>query len=86
MIHVTSSRFWSCYDRLPADVRAQADKQFAHLKRDASYPSVHFKKVGRFWSARVNQGTRALAVEHGGSLIWFWVGSHTVYEQIIKRG
>ena len=86
MTHVASSRFWSSYDRLPAEVRSQADKQFALLKRDSSHSSVRLKKIGRFWSARVSQGTRALAVEHSGNLIWFWIGSHTEYEQIIKRG
>jgi hypothetical protein len=39
--HGASSRFWACYDRLPAEVRAQADKQFALLKRDESHPSLH---------------------------------------------
>ena len=86
MTHLASSRFWSCYDRLPAQTRAQADKQFELLKRDSSHPSVRLKKVGRFWSARVDSGIRALAVEHDGKLIWFWIGSHGEYEQLIKRG
>jgi len=84
--HLASSRFWSCYDRLPAETRAQADKQFELLKRDAAHPSIRLKKVGRFWSARVDSGIRALAVEHDGKLIWFWIGSHGEYEQLIKRG
>ena len=52
-------------------------------------PLIHrfeLKKVGRFWSARVDSGTRAIAVEHDGKLIWFWIGSHGEYEQLIKRG
>lgn len=86
MTHFTTSRFWSCYEQLTEEVRAQADKQFALLKADPSHPSLRFKKVGRFWSARVNTGVRALAVEDGNDLVWFWIGGHREYERIIKRG
>jgi hypothetical protein len=84
--HLASPRFWSCYDRLPAQTRPHADKQFELLKRDATHRSVLLKKVGRFWSARVDSGIRALAVEHDGELIWFWMRSYGEYERLIKRG
>jgi hypothetical protein len=38
---------------LPSEVRALADQAYARLKQDSRHPSLHFKKVGRFWSARV---------------------------------
>jgi hypothetical protein len=31
---------------MPVDIRAAAHKQFALLKIDSRYPSLHFKKVG----------------------------------------
>ena len=86
MIHFASSRFWTCYGDLSAEVRAQADKQFALLKENPSHPSLRFKKTGRFWSARVNAAVRALAVEEGGDFVWFWIGEHREYERLIKRG
>ncbi len=85
MNHFASSRFWSCYDQLPAEVRVQADKQFALLKQNASHPSLHFKKTGRYWSARVNLSVRALAVVDGQDLVWFWIGDHREYERLLKR-
>jgi hypothetical protein len=84
--HYASSRFWAAYERLPEDLRARADKQFAMLKVNPSHPSLRFKKTGPYWSARVNAGFRALAVEDGGDLIWFWIGDHREYESIIKKG
>jgi len=84
--HFTSSRFWKCYEQLSEEVRTQADKQFALLKANPSHPSLRFKKVGRYWAARVNSGIRALAVEDGSDLLWFWIGEHNEYERIIKRG
>jgi hypothetical protein len=60
-----------------------ADRNFALLKRDSSHPSFHFKKVGRFWSARVGIQYHAVAVESGEDLIWFWIGSHADYDRLI---
>ncbi|EFK96763.1 hypothetical protein LDC_1204, partial [sediment metagenome] len=72
MRHFASSRFWACYDSLPDHLQSLADKNFALLKADPQHPSLAFKRVNRFWSARVGLGHRALAVEDDGDLIWFW--------------
>jgi hypothetical protein len=84
--HRASSRFWQAYDKLPPEVRELADAAFALLKRDPRHPSLHFKKVGRFWSARVGAHHRALAVEHDDALLWFWIGRHDEYDRLIGRG
>ena len=52
-MHYTTSKFWERYDRLPADVQSLADKNYELLKIDPTHPSLHFKKVGRYWSVRV---------------------------------
>lgn len=83
-MHKASSRFWDAYHALPNDVQAQADKQFDLLKTDPRHPSLHFKKVGKIWSARVSSSVRALAVEDGGDFVWFWIGDHREYERLIR--
>jgi hypothetical protein len=83
--HRTNPRFWQAYDKLPPEVRELADTAFALLKRDPRHPSLHFKKVGRFWSARVGAHHRALAVEHEDDLLWFWIGRHDEYDRLIGR-
>lgn len=85
MNHFASGRFWQAYDALPLSVRAQADEAFELLKSDSRHPSLHFKKVGRFWSARVGLRYRALAVELDGDLVWFWIGSHADYDRLTGR-
>jgi hypothetical protein len=82
--HVASSSFWEAYQRLPEPVRALANKNYALLKQNQQHPSLHFKKVGRFWSVRVGSRYRALAVEIQGGLLWFWIGSHADYDEMIK--
>lgn len=49
-----------------------------------SHPSLHFKKVGKFWTARIGMDYRVLAVEDGNDFIWVWIGTHDEYERMIK--
>jgi hypothetical protein len=60
-----------------------ADGGFELLKADPKHPSLHLKKVGRFWSVRVGLHYRALAVEDGEDLVWLWIGHHAEYDRLI---
>lgn len=84
MKHFASPAFWEHYRQLPPEIRDLADKNFELLKEDPNHPSLHFKKVGRYWSARVGRKYRALAVEVPGGVLWFWIGPHKEYEKLIK--
>ena len=76
MKHFTSPRFWQRYHRLPASIQQVADKQSDLLKQNPSHPSLRLKSIGRRY--------RAVAVEHEGNLLWFWIGSHAEYEKLIN--
>jgi hypothetical protein len=83
MTHYASTAFWNCYHALPDSIRELADKNFSLLKTDPAHPSLHFKKIGRFRSARVGRDFRALAVEVDDGLVWFWIGNHAEYDRMI---
>lgn len=85
MKHRTTSAFWQSYEDLPSDIRAIADRNFDLLKTDPLHPSLHFKQVGRLWSARVGMGWRALAIRDGDDFVWFWIGSHADYDKLLKQ-
>src|SRR5262249_29417594 len=72
------------YRKLPEHVRVLADKNYSLLKDNPQHPSLHFKKVGRFWSVRVGTRYRALATEVEEGLLWFWIGSHADYDDLIN--
>lgn len=76
-------RFWNLYDRLPVEIQAQADKQFALFSKNPSHPSLRFKQVGPLWSVRVSYSYRALAVRNGEELTWFWIGTHADYDKLL---
>lgn len=84
MKHFANPSFWACYKRLPVSIQQLADKNFELLKDDVDHPSLHLKKVGKYWSVRVGKKYRALAVEVKEGLIWFWIGTHSEYDKLIK--
>jgi hypothetical protein len=81
--HYAASDFWGCYRALPIGIRNLADRSFDRLKHDPRHPSLHFKKVGRYWSARIGAHHRALAVEVEDGCLWFWIGTHGDYDKMI---
>jgi hypothetical protein len=81
--HHTTPDFWACYEKLDVETQALADKAFKLLKDNPRHPSLHFKKVGRFWSARVGLHHRSLAVEGSAGVVWFWIGEHAEYDRIV---
>ena len=84
MKHFASSSFWEAYDNLPKSVQNIADKNYELLKTNPKHPSLHFKKVGGYWSVRVGLRYRALAVESDKDTVWFWIGSHAAYDKLIQ--
>ena len=85
MNHRATPRFWACYRALPVEVQQLADRCYELLRSDPRHPSLHLKKVGRFWSVRIGLHYRALAVDDGGDLTWIWIGTHAEYDRLVGR-
>lgn len=85
-MHRATPRFWRLLADLPEPVRKAARSSFQILKRDQRHPSLSFKKVGAFWSARVDHSHRALAVDDEDGFVWVWIGAHDEYERLIRKG
>jgi hypothetical protein len=48
----------------------------SNLKENPRHPSLHLKKVSRFWSIRVGIHYRSIGIEPPEGIIWFWIGAH----------
>lgn len=84
MNHFATPGFWYHHRQLPDGIRDLADQAFERLRDDPRHPSLRLKKVGAFWSARVGLRYRALARERAEGLVWFWIGPHDRYDQLIS--
>lgn len=86
MTRHTASRFWQCIEALPKEIQETAEKNYELLKENPNHASLHFKRVGKYWSVRVSRDYRALAVEIAGGFLWFWIGKHSEYDRLSAQG
>jgi hypothetical protein len=80
--HRASKRFWRGFESLPPEAQQLARDNYALLKSDPHHPSLHFKRVGRYWSARVGLEYRAVGMDADDGILWFWIGSHAEYDRL----
>jgi len=81
--HYVSPSFRALFNALPPQVQQLANKNYELLKADPRHPSLHFKKLGKYWSVRIGAHYRALALEVEGGMQWFWIGTHAEYDKIV---
>jgi hypothetical protein len=82
--HFASPQFWACFAKLPSTAQDLARENYELLKINPYHPSLHFKRVGRFWSVRVGRSYRALAADAQDGIVWFWIGTHAEYDRLVR--
>lgn len=71
---------------LPKEKQLKATRAYNLLRDNPRHPSLHFKKVGLYWSARVDDSVRVVATEdENGDMVWFWIGEHQEYDRLLRR-
>ena len=84
----TTGQFWDCYQKLPKHIQKRAKKAYKLFIENKDHPSLRLKKVmdqPDVYSVRISQAYRALGVKTDNTIIWFWIGSHDDYEQLLKQ-
>jgi len=84
----TSQRFRSSFERLPPKVQARARAAYRLFREFPFHPSLRLKQVHPtlpIYSVRVGVSYRALGVREGDDLVWFWIGSHSDYDHLVKQ-
>jgi hypothetical protein len=82
----TTERFRAAFERLPAAVRLRARRAYLRFREDPNHPSLRFKLVHPtrpIYSVRIGLGYRALGVRDVDDVVWFWIGSHADYDQVL---
>lgn len=75
--------FWLAYAKLPKHVQDAANRQYNLWLENPQHPPLHFKKVGKFWSARITGFYRAVGLRTKDSIIWFFIGTHAEYDKLL---
>ena len=80
--------FHEAFAALPESVQEQARAAYRRFQTDPSHPSLRFKKVHStepIYSVRVSLNYRAVGVVEGGTIIWYWIGSHADYAKLLSK-
>ena len=75
-------------EALPPAIQAKAADAFRIFKTDPFHQSLSFKQIHSsrpVFSARVGHNHRALALREGDTWVWFWIGHHSEYDNLVKR-
>jgi hypothetical protein len=84
----TTERFRRALARLPVDVQEQARRAFDVWRESPHHPSLQFKRIHSrdpIYAVRIGIHWRALAVWRGDRAVWFWIGHHSEYDNLISQ-
>lgn len=84
----TTRAFRKLLAAMPGHVRLQAREAYGLFQANPSHRGLRFKQVHTpppTYSVRVGIGYRAVGVLDGGTVTWFWIGSHAAYDKLLDQ-
>lgn len=84
----TTEAFRRQFSRLPEDIQRQTREAYTLFQDNPRHPSLRFKQVHPsrpIFSVRISRDYRVVGIREGEEIVWFWIGSHTDYEQLLAR-
>ncbi|NOG83885.1 MAG: hypothetical protein D8M57_19910 [Candidatus Scalindua sp. AMX11] len=88
MISHTTKRFRKLLTELSNQIQKQAKEAYIHFNENPYHPGLHFKRVHStkpIYSVRISINYRAVGIQKGSEIVWFWVGTHTDYEKLLNK-
>ncbi|WP_390622472.1 ParE family toxin-like protein [Vasconcelosia minhoensis] len=84
----TTQNFRKRLSQLPISVREEANKAYALWRNKPYHRSLQFKRVSQrqlIYSVRISLNYRALGLLEENHIYWFWIGTHSEYDELLKR-
>ncbi len=88
MKSVTTERFRKAFDKLPKEIQEGARNAYKLWKVHNYHSSLHFKQVNKrppIYSVRVGLSYGALGIKQEETIVWFWIGSHEDYNNLLVQ-
>jgi hypothetical protein len=83
----TTKRFRKLLASLPPHVQKQARETYVAWAREPWQPSLQFKQIHvtrPIFSVRIGIDWRAVCIQSGETMLWYFIGSHADYDKLIK--
>jgi hypothetical protein len=84
----TTELFRKLLEQLPKAIQKQAKEAYVQFEKDPYHKGLHFKRVHSklpIYSVLISRDYRALGIQRNGVVIWFWIGSHSDYDKMLKK-
>ena len=84
----TTAQFRAMLVSSPEQVQRQAREAYSLFRQNPYHPSLHFKHIHAtksIYSVRIGVRYRAIGVRDGNDIVWFWIGSHADYDDVVAR-
>lgn len=84
----TTDSFWKLYEKLPEQMQKRAKVAYERFQQNPHHPSLRFKQVHDtqlIFSARITRDYRAVGIKEDDEIIWFWIGSHSDYNNLLAQ-
>ena len=84
----TTNRFRNAFRLLPVQIKRHAKEAYKLFKLNPYHPSLRFKPIHPtkpIYSVRISRDYRAVGVRDRDEIVWFWIGSHSEYDDLIFR-
>lgn len=84
----TTEKFRALYGDLPKPIQEKAQSAYQLWSENPDHPSLRFKKVHArlpIYSVRIDIDWRAVGILDGDVVVWFWIGPHADYEQLLRQ-
>lgn len=88
MLSHTTNRFWKCFNFLPHEIQERAKRTYKIWSENPSHPSLHFRQIHTaepIYSIRIGLNHQAIGLKESTTIIWFWIGTHEEYNNLISR-
>jgi hypothetical protein len=73
---------------LPVEVQERARESYRKFQDSPEASGLRLKIVASnptVYSIRIGRTHRALGIRRGDTMVWFWIGDHKEYEQVLDE-
>ena len=84
----TTRQFRRAFARLPESIKERAREAYRRFVENPNHPELRFKRIHStepIYAVRMTKDYRALGLREDDTMIWFRIGSHDDYDDLISR-
>ena len=85
---IFNKRFSCLFSAVAARCQGKTRKNYRLWQQNPNHPSLRFKSVHTkepIYSVRIGIEWRALGLQEGNAIHWFWIGPHGEYKRLLRQ-